>query len=72
MLPYSLYPREKRRLLLVCIPGFMGNETSFQNFHTHLHNLLSVTLEGFSWYIHPKVYPKFKTRYNISVATEVF
>jgi len=50
----------------------MGNETSFQSFPAHLHNLLSVTLDDLGWYIHLKVYPKFKIRYNISVATEVF
>ena len=50
----------------------MDNETSFQSFPAHQHNLLSVTLDGLGWYIHPKVYPKLKTRYNISAAMEVF
>ena len=50
----------------------MGNGTSFQSFPVHLHHLLSVTSDDLGWYIHPKAYPKFKTRYNISVATEVF
>jgi len=50
----------------------MGNETRFQSFPAHLHKLLSVTLDDLGWYIHTKVYPKFKTRYNISVATAGF
>jgi len=70
--PPDSIPRGKRKLLLVYIHGFMGNETSFQSFPAHLHNLLSITLEDLGWYVHTKVYPKFKTRYNISVATEGF
>ncbi|PWW74894.1 hypothetical protein C7212DRAFT_203389, partial [Tuber magnatum] len=66
------HPRGKRKLLLVYIHGFMGNETSFQSFPAHLHNLLSVTLEDLGWGVHTKVYPKFKTRHNISVATDGF
>lgn len=65
-------PSGKRKLLLVYIHGFMGNETSFQSFPAHLHNLLSITLEDLGWGVHTKVYPKFKTRNNISVATEGF
>jgi len=49
----------------------MGNETRFQSFPAHLHNLLSVTLDDLGWYIHTKVYPKFKTG-HISVATAGF
>ncbi|CUS11122.1 unnamed protein product, partial [Tuber aestivum] len=64
--------RGKRKLLLIYIHGFMGNETSFQSFPAHLHNLLSVTLEDLGWGVHTKVYPKFETRHNISVATEAF
>ena len=50
----------------------MGNETSFQSFPPHLHNLLSTTLEYLGWSVHTKVYPKFKTRHGISIATERF
>ena len=57
---------------MIYIHGFMGNETSFQSFPADRHSLLSVTLDDLGWYVHTKVYPKFKTRYNISVATEVF
>ncbi|KAI5853783.1 hypothetical protein BZA05DRAFT_336000 [Tricharina praecox] len=64
----------RRTLLLVYIHGFMGNETSFQSFPAHLHNLLTVTLgDGEDAYlVHTKVYPKFKTRHAIKVATLEF
>lgn len=62
----------KRKLLVVYIHGFMGNETSFQSFPAHLHNLLSVTLDPLGYLVHTKVYPKFKTRHNILVAAENF
>ncbi|KAI5840110.1 hypothetical protein DFP73DRAFT_574900 [Morchella snyderi] len=77
-MPYfqvSLVPasdESKRKLLVVYIHGFMGNETSFQSFPAHLHNLLCVTLDPLGYLVHTKVYPKFKTRYNILVATENF
>ena len=33
---------------------------------------VSITLDDLGWYVQTKVYPKFKTRYNISVAIEGF
>ncbi|KAI5776290.1 hypothetical protein EDC01DRAFT_715140 [Geopyxis carbonaria] len=63
-------PAGRRTLLLVYIHGFMGNETSFQSFPAHLHNLLTVTLPQCR--VHTKVYPKFKTRHAINVATAEF
>lgn len=62
----------KRTLLVIYIHGFMGNETSFQSFPAHLHNLLCVTMDPLGYLVHTKVYPKFKTRHNILVATENF
>lgn len=66
----------QRTLLLVYIHGFMGNETSFQSFPAHLHNLLTVTLgsddDSAGYLVHTKVYPKFKTRHQINVATLEF
>jgi hypothetical protein len=70
--------RGRRTLLLVYIHGFMGNETSFQSFPAHLHNLLTVTLGGGgeeeedAYLVHTKVYPKFETRHAIDVATLEF
>lgn len=60
-----------RTLLMIYIHGFMGDETSFQSFPAHLHNLLSVVVPQ-GYLVHTKVYPKFKTRHNILVATEDF
>ncbi|PWW78682.1 hypothetical protein C7212DRAFT_350104 [Tuber magnatum] len=59
-------PRGKWKLLLIHIHGFVGNQTRFQSFPAHLHNLLSVTLNDLGWGIHTKVYAKLMTRHNIS------
>ncbi|KAF8241670.1 hypothetical protein K440DRAFT_665205 [Wilcoxina mikolae CBS 423.85] len=77
LLPTTSGVRSSRRmLLLVYIHGFMGNETSFQSFPAHLHNLLTVTLgsddDSAGYLVHTKVYPKFKTRHQINVATLEF
>lgn len=62
----------KRTLLLIYIHGFMGNETSFQAFPVHLHNLLCVIVAPLGYLVHTKVYPKFKTRHHILAAAETF
>ncbi|CAF9922436.1 MAG: hypothetical protein ALECFALPRED_002085 [Alectoria fallacina] len=61
----------KRTLLLVYIHGFMGNETSFQSFPAHVHNLVTVKLEG-SHIVHTKIYPKYKSRKAIEFARDAF
>ena len=61
----------KRTLLLVYIHGFMGNETSFQSFPAHVHNLVTVKLEG-SHVVHTKIYPKYKSRKAIEFARDTF
>ncbi len=61
----------KRTLLLVYIHGFMGNETSFQSFPAHVHNLVTVKLEG-SHVVHTKIYPKYKSRKAIEFARDAF
>jgi len=71
----SLVPHEdtedngKRTLLLVYIHGFMGNETSFQSFPAHVHNVVTVVLEG-SHDVHTKIYPKYKSRKHIEFARD--
>ena len=65
-------PGGKRKLLSVYIYAFMGNKWSIQSFPAYLRDLLSVTLEDLGWGVHTEVYPRFKTRKNISVATEGF
>ena len=53
------------------IHGFMGNETSFQSFPAHVHNLVTVRLEG-SHVVHTKIYPKYKSRKAIEFARDAF
>lgn len=72
----SLRPGEapgpnRRTLLIVYIHGFMGNETSFRSFPAHLHNLLTMTLSE-THVVHSKIYPRYKSRSNISVARDAF
>lgn len=73
---HSLVPSEsgrdgRRTLLLVFIHGFMGNETSFQSFPAHVHNLLSITLSE-THVVHTKIYPRYKSRKAIDFARDDF
>ncbi|KAG9233705.1 hypothetical protein BJ875DRAFT_505200 [Amylocarpus encephaloides] len=73
---HSLVPSEsarqgRRTLLLVFIHGFMGNETSFQSFPAHIHNLLTITVSD-SHLVHTKIYPRYKSRKNINFARDDF
>ncbi|KPI35005.1 uncharacterized protein AB675_11951 [Cyphellophora attinorum] len=71
----SLRPVEsrdgRRTLLLVYIHGFVGNETSFKSFPAHIHNILTVTLAD-SHVVYSKIYPKYKSRKNITFARDDF
>lgn len=73
----SLVPSEsdaadqRRKLLLVYIHGFMGNETSFRSFPAHVHNLLTVLLSG-THVVHSKIYPRYRSKRNISFARDDF
>ncbi|KAG4437187.1 hypothetical protein IFR05_007343 [Cadophora sp. M221] len=73
---HSLVPSEsgrdgRRTLLLVFIHGFMGNETSFQSFPAHVHNLLTITLSE-THVVHTKIYPRYKSRKAIDFARDDF
>ena len=73
---HSLVPSEsardgRRTLLLVFIHGFMGNETSFQSFPAHLHNLLTISLAE-THVVHTKIYPRYKSRKAIEFARDDF
>ncbi|RAL67535.1 hypothetical protein DID88_008290 [Monilinia fructigena] len=73
---HSLVPSEsnrdgRRKLLLVYIHGFMGNETSFQSFPAHVHNLLTIMLEE-THIVHTKIYPRYKSRKAINFARDDF
>lgn len=61
----------RRTLLLIYIHGFMGNETSFQSFPAHVHNLVTVLLAN-SQVVHTKVYPRYRSKEALQVATEAF
>jgi hypothetical protein len=73
---HSLVPSEtgrdgRRTLLLVYIHGFMGNETSFQSFPAHVHNLLSIAVAE-THVVHTKLYPRYKSRRAIEFARDDF
>ena len=73
---HSLVPSEslrdgRRKLLLIYIHGFMGNELSFQSFPAHLHNLLSIALAD-THIVHTKLYPRYKSRNSIEFARDAF
>ncbi|PBP24158.1 hypothetical protein BUE80_DR004929 [Diplocarpon rosae] len=73
---HSLLPSEserdgRRTLLLVFIHGFMGNETSFQSFPAHVHNLLTIALAQ-THVVHTKIYPRYKSRKAIDYARDDF
>lgn len=61
----------RRRLLLIYIHGFMGNETSFRSFPAHMHNLLTVVLAP-SHVVHTKIYPRYQSRRHLRVARDDF
>ena len=63
--------KSKRTLLLIYIHGFMGNETSFQSFPAHVHNVVTVALAD-THVIHTKIYPKYKSRRAIEFARDGF
>jgi hypothetical protein len=73
---HSLVPSEsqrdgRRKLLLIYIHGFMGNELSFQSFPAHVHNLVSIALAE-THVVHTKLYPRYKSRNSIEFARDVF
>ena len=71
----SLVPRksdsEKRTLLLIYVHGFLGNETSFQSFPAHVHNLTTHLLKE-THIVHTKIYPRYKSRKAINFARDDF
>ncbi|RMD40813.1 hypothetical protein DV735_g4306, partial [Chaetothyriales sp. CBS 134920] len=61
----------KRTVLLVYIHGFLGDETSFQSFPAHVHNLLAMLLAD-THVVHSKIYPRYLSRNKIEVARDDF
>jgi pimeloyl-ACP methyl ester carboxylesterase len=62
---------QKRRLLIVYIHGFMGNDSSFRSFPAHVHSFLKETLAE-THVVHTKIYPRYKTYKSIDVARDNF
>lgn len=61
----------KRTLLLIYIHGFMGNETSFQSFPAHVHNLVRDLMME-THIVHTKIYPRYRSRKSIEFARDEF
>ncbi|KAK4179179.1 hypothetical protein QBC36DRAFT_84770 [Triangularia setosa] len=61
----------RRKLLVIYIHGFMGNDSSFRSFPAHVHAFLKETLAE-THIIHTKIYPRYKTYKSIEVACENF
>ncbi|KAH8663946.1 hypothetical protein BX600DRAFT_463305 [Xylariales sp. PMI_506] len=61
----------RRKLLIVYIHGFMGNDNSFQSFPVHVHRYLRLSLSD-THVIHSKIYPRYKTYKAIEVARDNF
>ncbi|KAK5703898.1 hypothetical protein LTR97_002911 [Elasticomyces elasticus] len=62
---------ERRKLLMVYIHGFMGDVTSFRSFPAHVHHLLTVLLAE-THVVHTKLYPRYRSKRNISFARDDF
>lgn len=63
--------RDRRKLLLIYVHGFMGDETSFQSFPAHVHNLVTA-LVAETHVVHTKVYPRYRSKRNITFARDDF
>lgn len=61
----------RRKLLLVYIHGFMGDESSFRSFPAHVHRLLTVLLQE-THAVYSKIYPRYKSKRHISNARDDF
>ncbi|KAL9039578.1 MAG: hypothetical protein Q9180_002444 [Flavoplaca navasiana] len=61
----------RRKLLLIYVHGFTGNETSFQSFPTDVHDLTSKRLLD-AYTVQSIVYPKYKSRKKIDFARDEF
>jgi pimeloyl-ACP methyl ester carboxylesterase len=62
---------ERRRLLVIYIHGFYGNDQSFRSFPAHVHGYLKDALYD-THSVHSKIYPRYKTYKAIDIAVENF
>jgi hypothetical protein len=61
----------RRKLLLVYVHGFMGDESSFRDFPAHVHGLATVLLAA-THVVHSKIYPRYKSRRALDAVAEDF
>ncbi|KAL5604125.1 hypothetical protein BROUX41_002114 [Berkeleyomyces rouxiae] len=61
----------RRRLLIVYIHGFYGNDESFRAFPEHVHNHLRQLLRE-THIVYSKIYPRYKTYRAIEVGRDIF
>ncbi|RSL62779.1 hypothetical protein CEP53_004633 [Fusarium sp. AF-6] len=61
----------RRKLLVIYLHGFLGNDQSFRSFPAHVHALLTNLLVD-SHVIHSKIYPRYKTYRAVDVARDNF
>ncbi|KAK5047643.1 hypothetical protein LTR84_006308 [Exophiala bonariae] len=61
----------RRTLLIIYIHGFLGDETSFGSFPAHVHSLITSSLAE-THVVYTKVYPRYKSRKNVSFAKDDF
>lgn len=71
LVPSIAEPETRRRLLVVYIHGFYGNDQSFRSFPAHVHARLKILLSS-SHIIHSKIYPRYKTYKPIEIARDKF
>jgi hypothetical protein len=71
LLPVESSSGLRRTLLLVYVHGFVGNDMSFGSFPAHVHNLITSYLAE-THVVHTKIYPRYKSRKNISYARDDF
>lgn len=57
----------RRKLLLIYVHGFLGDDDSFQSFPAHVHNVVAVSLVE-THVVHTKIYPRYKSRKPIEHA----
>lgn len=58
----------RRRLLVVYIHGFIGNDESFSSFPFHVHSSLKSRVAA-THVVHSKIYPRYKTYKAFHLAT---
>jgi len=61
----------RRRLLLIYIHGFIGNEDSFHSFPYHVHVSLKEKVSA-THVVHSKIYPRYKTYRAFHIARDNF